>query len=66
MNNNNKLIECGYHDGITLSDKEFYERCEIEIEGETTVLGFFTEEGKDIFKALLEEKNRIHVTEDRK
>ena len=38
MSNNNELIECEYREGITLSDKEFYERCEIENEeGEITV-----------------------------
>ena len=46
MSNGNELIECEYREGITLSDREFYERCEIENEeGEITVLGFFTVEG---------------------
>ena len=55
MSNGNELIECEYREGITLSDREFYERCEIENEeGEITVLGFFTEEGKEMFRALLE------------
>ena len=48
-----KLIECEYEEGITLSENEHYERIEIENEdGEITVLGFFTLEGKAIIKAL--------------
>jgi hypothetical protein len=51
--NLNPLVECEYAEGIALSDSEHYERVETtNADGDIVVIGFFTEEGLAILKAL--------------